>query len=484
MAKVRRPRAGSPPAHRYRRGRLPRSGPLQHLLKQWARRRRPLLRVVRKLSVSQLDRLFGGRLARHKVEFTIAAAFFTTLCLAFGFAWASSRAGESASSGQVRLSPQALRGQYLVMAVGGCTRCHGTDLSGGRAFSGTFLALDIHNAPVGVTGTLYAPNLTPDVTTGLGSWTADQLVAVFRQGVDRNGRPLRGPMPLSLYSGMSDDDIQAIVAYLRSIPAVYNLVPKSDIVSTQGDIQAAQCIHCHQATSPLDTQPATPDSLAQQGAYLGTFVAACVDCHTPRTATGAYDSQRVMQGGVVFVGPWGTSVSADLTAPALATWTDADFARAIQQGVTPDGRHLAPPMPYATYAHLSPEDLAALIAYMRVLSGSGQHAPSMGMASGMAGPPATSVPHGATAHPVPARAGHGLAPVLVFFGLAALAAFAVLTLVVARQRRAAGERRGAGRRETTAAGPATELLSQTRAGFSKRNSHPRRRSHGLPNRPP
>src|SRR5260370_34843397 len=93
-----------------------------------------------------------------------------------------------------------------------------------------------------------------------------------------------------------------------------------------------------------------------------------MDCHTQRTETGAYNLQGYMAGGVPFTGPWGTSYSANLTPTGIGSWTDAQIIRAIQQGVAPDGHRLAPAMPYQAYAQLSPEDLRAIIAYLRTLT--------------------------------------------------------------------------------------------------------------------
>jgi mono/diheme cytochrome c family protein len=116
------------------------------------------------------------------------------------------------------------RGDYLVNGIAACGNCHspqmpdgtlsGPPLSGGEALKQlAFLA--------------YPPNLTPDVDTGLGTWTQDQIVTALREGHAPTGAILRPPMPVAFYRSLSDRDADAIAAYLRSLPPVKNKVPAS-----------------------------------------------------------------------------------------------------------------------------------------------------------------------------------------------------------------------------------------------------------------
>ena len=81
---------------------------------------------------------------------------------------------------------------------------------------------------VGPWGISYTYNLTPDSTTGLGSWTEEMFIKTIRtgrhMGLD-NGRPILPPMPWQMYSQMSDDDLSAIFAYLKSLPPIKNTIP-------------------------------------------------------------------------------------------------------------------------------------------------------------------------------------------------------------------------------------------------------------------
>lgn len=145
------------------------------------------------------------------------------------------------------------RGRYLA-TVGGCADCHspktmtpqGPVPDESRALSGhpateklasvpaglpapggwSFLSNDGFTAYVGPWGTSFARNLTPDVATGLGSWTEDMFIDTIRDGKHQGaGRPLLPPMPWPMYRNMTDDDLKAVFAYLRTLPPINNPVP-------------------------------------------------------------------------------------------------------------------------------------------------------------------------------------------------------------------------------------------------------------------
>jgi hypothetical protein len=75
-------------------------------------------------------------------------------------------------------------------------------------------------------GTSFARNLTPDNATGIGRWSEQDFIKVLRTGIRLNGEPLRPPMPWEWHSQLTDDDLRAMFAYLRSIPPISNEVPE------------------------------------------------------------------------------------------------------------------------------------------------------------------------------------------------------------------------------------------------------------------
>ena len=109
------------------------------------------------------------------------------------------------------------------------------------------------------------------------------------------------------------------------------------------------------------------DKLAY-GRYLAGPLGHCLECHTPAGPQGAPDVQNMLgAGGLVINGPWGTSVSANITPNGIGKYSDAELKKIITTGVRPDGSRLKPPMGVPYYAHIAGADLDALVAYLRTL---------------------------------------------------------------------------------------------------------------------
>lgn len=249
------------------------------------------------------------------------------------------------------------RGRYLVNSIVACGNCHtqqgpngplaGMELAGG-------LVIDAPGA-----FTVHTPNITPDPATGIGRWTDAQIVAAIREGKRPNGTIIGPPMPIELYRNLSDEDVLAIVAYLRSVPAVVNTPPKSvykiPLPPSYGP--------------PVGKVAEVPRTdLVAYGRYLAGPAGHCIECHSSPGPNGAPDLQnRLGAGGETFHGPWGVSVAPNITPTGLARYTDAQVKTIITTGVRPDGSRLKPPMGVPYYAKMSSADLDALVAYLRSL---------------------------------------------------------------------------------------------------------------------
>lgn len=247
-------------------------------------------------------------------------------------------------------------GRYLVDSVAACGNCH-TPKGPAGPVSGKYLAggdIIKHED-----FTAAVPNITPDPETGIGKWTDAQIAQGLREGRRPDGSLIGPAMPFQSYRSLADDDVKAIIAYLRTVPAVDN--PSK--IKSQYDKPFP--VSWGPPTEPVEAPPKN-DKVAY-GAYLAGPVARCMDCHTERRSG---EAVRLGAGGKPFFGPWGVSVSANLTpdeGTGLASWTDAEIERAIRTGIARDGHKLAPPMPFAAYQGLSPDDMAAVIAYLRSL---------------------------------------------------------------------------------------------------------------------
>jgi mono/diheme cytochrome c family protein len=119
---------------------------------------------------------------------------------------------------------QIARGKYLVI-LGGCGDCHTPGYFLGKPDMARFLAGSEVGLEIPGLGVFHGPNLTPDKETGLGTWTDKQIVDAIQKGVRSDGRMLAPLMPWRALANLTPADVQAIVVYLRSIPAVKNQVP-------------------------------------------------------------------------------------------------------------------------------------------------------------------------------------------------------------------------------------------------------------------
>ena len=108
----------------------------------------------------------------------------------------------------------------------------------------------------------------------------------------------------------------------------------------------------------------------EYGEYLAGPVAHCIECHSPMGPMGPDWVNQLGAGGFEFHGPWGTSISANLTShpeDGIAEWTDAELTQMIASGVRPNGTPMLPPMGYGYYSRMKPEDISAVILYLRQL---------------------------------------------------------------------------------------------------------------------
>jgi mono/diheme cytochrome c family protein len=249
------------------------------------------------------------------------------------------------------------RGSYLVNTIMTCGNCHSPkgppNVVAGKDFSGG-LRFDEPNV-FDVT----APNITPDKETGIGTWSAADIKKLLLTGVSKDGRHI-AVMPTGFYGILRPNDLDAIVAYIQSVKPIRNKVPAP-----------VYHVPLRQQVFPGAEKPIDPAALkdrVKRGFYLAT-IGHCMECHTPREK-GQLDFSKMGTGGQKFPGPWGVSVSRNITSSKTAGiggWTDAEIKRAIVQGIDKDGKKLNPPMGFQYYAHMTDADLNAVIAWVRTL---------------------------------------------------------------------------------------------------------------------
>jgi mono/diheme cytochrome c family protein len=249
------------------------------------------------------------------------------------------------------------RGDYLVNGILTCGNCHSPkgpqgDIPG-KHFSG---GLSWDEPPFKVT----AANITQDKETGIGKWTDTQIKTLLRTGIRPNGVHIAMVMPTGFYHIMTERDLNAVVAYLRTIKPISNKV--ADPIYKMPQVE-----HVFPGGEKPFTEAMMKDKV-KKGFYLAA-IGHCMECHTPMVK-GQHPWDRLGAGGFEFPGPWGVSVSRNITSSktkGIGSWTDAEIKRAITTGVAKDGSHLKPPMGFHYYSTLTPSDLDAIVAYLRTV---------------------------------------------------------------------------------------------------------------------
>jgi hypothetical protein len=261
-------------------------------------------------------------------------------------------------------TPQRLeRGRYIATALSGCLYCHsrhdwaasGTPIVDGTVGSGEVLPY------AGLPGRIVAPNLTPDPETGAGRWSDDELGRSIREGIGHDGRALFPIMPYPHYRNMSDEDVASVVVYLRSLPAVSNSLPPTEIIfPVKYLIRSVP----EPLTSPV---PETDKSdRVKYGAHL-VDQAGCIDCHTAQVR-GENVAGMDFAGGFSFAGPWGYVASGNITpeASGISYYDEALFLEVMHTGHV-KARKLSPIMPVMVYGNLPDDDLKAMFAFLRTV---------------------------------------------------------------------------------------------------------------------
>lgn len=250
------------------------------------------------------------------------------------------------------------RGSYLVNTIMTCGNCHspkgppsavaGKDFSGGLRFDTP--AFDVT-----------ASNITPDKETGIGTWTARNIKDLLLKGVRPDGKPIAAVMPTGFYGILLPSDLEAIVTYVQSLKPISNKVPAPIY-------KKPEARHIFPgAEKPID--PAALNDKIRRGFYLAT-IGHCMECHTPLVNGVSDFANSLGKGGVQFPGPWGTSVSRNITSSkteGIGAWTDAEIKRAVTAGIDKDGKKLNPPMGFSYYSHMTDADLDAVIAWLRTV---------------------------------------------------------------------------------------------------------------------
>lgn len=270
---------------------------------------------------------------------------------------------------KIEITPQRVeRGKYLAHHVMVCADCHSmrdfSKFSGpltGAAFAG---GGEEFTKEFGLPGNFYASNLTP---FNLKDWTDGEIFRAITSGVSKDGRALFPAMPYPLYNQANEEDIHAVIAYLRTLPSEENTVETS-----KADFPVSLLIN----TMPLKYHyPDKPDedNVLEYGGYMAT-VAGCIECHTPMEK-GVPVMDEAYTGGREFRLPGGIVTTSNLTPDietGIGSWTEEMFVNRFKSfadsSYTPHevdfNTEFNTLMPWTMYSGMKESDLKAIYAYL------------------------------------------------------------------------------------------------------------------------
>lgn len=254
------------------------------------------------------------------------------------------------------------KGRHIVLGPGHCVDCHSTIknvdsvlklghdplLTGGFKFDLPF-------------GTFYTRNLTPDKETGIGNLTDREIARVLRYSVKKNGESV---LPFMPFQNMSDEELTAVVSYLRSLKPVSNKVPDHQY-KVLGRVINAFLMKPMNPTEPIQVS-IKADTSAAYGKHLVMTVANCNECHTKRNGIGDYVGEPLAGGTKFEEEGKPTLVSPNLTphpSGRIYNWSEEAFIKRFRIGRTIPYSH----MPWESFGRMSDDELKAIYHYLKTL---------------------------------------------------------------------------------------------------------------------
>jgi len=251
------------------------------------------------------------------------------------------------------------RGAYLVTAAG-CLTCHTDTENDGEPWAGGH-ALE---TPYGV---YYSPNITPDIATGIGSWSETDFVRALQEGSAPDGKHYYPAFPYPSYAGITEQDAADMFAYMQSVEPVTQENRPHELkwyIPGRWSMGIWKRLF-----SPWEyPQSATGDELTQRGAYLVRHLGHCGECHTPRDIFGALKTDLELAGSPkASAGGGAPNITPDRE-DGIGTWSEEELIFFLELGMYPDGDFAGGAMTAVVDEHtalLTDQDRLAIARYLQ-----------------------------------------------------------------------------------------------------------------------
>jgi mono/diheme cytochrome c family protein len=266
--------------------------------------------------------------------------------------------GSSTTSANPASPALLVRGEYLTRA-GNCMTCHtsrgGTPFAGGRGIETPF-------------GTVFSSNLTPDATTGLGTWNQDDFWRALHNGRSQDGRLLYPAFPYTSYTQVSRDDADAMHAYLQSLPPA-SAPAKAHTLRWPFNTQIALSVWRALYFSPGTFEPEAQQSADwNRGAYLVRGLGHCAACHSARDSLGG-SSQLNLAGGLIPMQNWYAPALTENAEAGVSEWPVNKVVTLLKTGVVEGASVLGPMAEVVLHStqHMTDDDLRAMAVFLKSL---------------------------------------------------------------------------------------------------------------------
>jgi mono/diheme cytochrome c family protein len=258
------------------------------------------------------------------------------------------------------------RGKYLVDA-GDCVSCHtrenGTPFAGSRPIETPF-------------GTIYSPNITPDRDTGIGAWSDDDFYRAMHTGIGPDGKRLYPAFPYPYFTKMKRDDVLAIRAYLKTLPAVSLRRPDPDLtwpLQHRVFMRGWDWLFFKEGTFAPDPQKSAEWN---RGAYLVEGAGHCGACHTPKNVLGGDKTSKALQGNPIQ--NWFAPELANDSRAGLGGWSVDEIVEYLKTGrnAHSGATGLMAEVVANSTSKLKDADLHAIAVYIKDVAGQSPEAPA------------------------------------------------------------------------------------------------------------
>ena len=246
------------------------------------------------------------------------------------------------------------RGKHLVFSSAHCVNCHNNNNPDSLMALGSDVPLSggvLFDLPL---GKIYSKNITPDNETGIGKFSDGEIARVLRYGVHPDGSAVYDFMP---FHNMSDEDLTAVISYLRTQKPVKNNIPPNQL-NILGNVVKAFMV---KPVGPKGDVPSSVarDTTASYGQYLAVSVAECNGCHTMRNIAGNFTGEPFAGGNNIdgFVTP---NLTPDSTG-RIFKWSEDNFIERFRMGKLIPGS----PMPWNTFKNMTDDELRAIYKFLR-----------------------------------------------------------------------------------------------------------------------